>query len=133
MNDLASDFFSECAETGVQFAGKHVLADLWQVENMNNIAFIQKTLEKSAHVAGATILHSYYHPFGENMGVSGITVLSESHISIHTWPERKFAAIDIFMCGKCDPHAALEYIVNIFKPAKISKSNTKRGLINNNE
>ena len=128
MNNLASDFFSECTKTGLQFAGQHILVDLWQVENMNNIKFIQKTLEKSADAAGATILHSYYHPFGENMGVSGITVLAESHISIHTWPERKFAAIDIFMCGNCDPQVALDYIVNIFKPAKIEKSNNKRGI-----
>ena len=129
MNNLASDFFSKCKITGNQFAGKHILADLWQVANMDNLSFIQETLEQSALKAGATILHSHYHPFGEGMGVSGVTVLSESHISIHTWPEREFAALDIFMCGDCDPAIALENIVKLFKPKKVTSSNNQRGLI----
>jgi S-adenosylmethionine decarboxylase len=131
MNNLETDFFTTCDVTGDQFAGKHILVDLWQVSNMDNLNLIQETLEQSAIVAGATILHSYYHPFGEEMGVSGVTVLSESHISIHTWPERQFAAIDIFMCGKCDPKVALDYIIKSFKPGKFTTNTNSRGLVSN--
>ena len=83
MNHLDSDYFSMCSSTGDQFAGRHLLADFWGVERMSDLDFIKKTIEESARKAGANILHSYYHPFGDGMGVSGVTVLSESHISIH--------------------------------------------------
>ena len=52
---------------------------------------------------GATILHGHFHHFGPNSGVSGVLVLAESHVSIHTWPERDYAALDIFVCGDCNP------------------------------
>ena len=83
MNHLDSDYFVTCSKTGDQFAGRHILADFWNVERMGDLDFIKEAIEESARKAGATILHSYYHPFGEGMGVSGVTVLSESHISIH--------------------------------------------------
>jgi len=47
------------------------------------------------------------HNFGEGSGVTGVVLLAESHISIHTWPELKYAAVDIFMCGACDPQRAI--------------------------
>jgi len=129
MNHLDSDFFSTCSTTGDQYAGRHILADFWGVKRMGDLAFIQKAIEEGARKSGATILHSYYHPFGEGMGVSGVTVLSESHISIHTWPERDFASLDIFMCGDCDPQAALNYLLKVMKPASIDQSTNRRGLI----
>ena len=76
---------------------------------MCDLGFIRETIEESVLRTGAKILHSYYHPFGDGMGVSGVTVLSESHISIHTWPERSFASIDVFMCGNCDPQTTINY------------------------
>ena len=74
MNHLDSDYFSTCSSTGDQFAGRHILADFWGVERMGDLDFIKETIEESARKAGASILHSYYHPFGEGMGVSGVTV-----------------------------------------------------------
>ena len=129
MNHSESDFFSTCTETGDQFAGRHILADFWGVERMGDLDFIQQAIEESARIAGATILHSYYHPFGEGMGVSGVTVLSESHISIHTWPERNFASLDIFMCGDCNPQVALDHLQKIMQPSSIDSSLHRRGLI----
>lgn len=127
MNHIDSDFFSKCYESGMEYAGRHILADFWGVERMGDLQFIQETLEEGARRAGATILHSYYHPFGEEYGVSGVTVLSESHISIHTWPERDFASLDVFMCGACDPQIAIDYIAEQFKPTRIEQSLNRRG------
>ncbi|MCD8494178.1 MAG: adenosylmethionine decarboxylase [Alphaproteobacteria bacterium] len=129
MNTHETDFFSKCEKTGDEYAGRHILADFWDTDNMGDLAFIQEAIERSARAAGATILHSYYHPFGEGMGVSGVTVLSESHISIHTWPERNFASLDIFMCGACDPDVALAELVRSFKPGSVERSLNRRGVI----
>ena len=129
MNHLDSDYFVTCSKTGDQFAGRHILADFWDVERMGDLDFIKETIEESARKAGAMILHSYYHPFGEGMGVSGVTVLSESHISIHTWPERNFASLDIFMCGHCDPQNTLDYLQKILNPSSVDQSLNHRGVI----
>ena len=64
-----------------------------------------------------------------NGGVSGVVVLAESHISIHTWPERDFAAVDIFMCGACDPHHSIPVLQAAFKPSRVSLDEQRRGLI----
>lgn len=128
MNHLESDYFSTCSITGDQFCGRHILADFWDVDNMGNLDLIQRTIEEGARKAGATILHSYYHPFGEGMGVSGVTVLSESHISIHTWPERNFASIDIFMCGDCNPQVTLDHMIEVLKPRRVENQLHRRGL-----
>ena len=96
---------------------------------MGDLDFIKETIEESARKAGAMILLSYYLPFGEGMGVSGVTVLSESHISIHTWPERNFASVDIFMCGNCDPQDALDYLKKILNPSAVNQSLNRRGVI----
>ena len=75
-----------------------------------------------------TLLHIYLHHFGEEQGVSGVAVLAESHISVHTWPERNFAAFDIFMCGSCDPEAALPVLRKYFLPEDVKVEIQKRGV-----
>ena len=93
------DYFVE--RDGMRFAGTHLLVDLWGATNLADPSLIDAALRDAAVRAGATILHSHFHHFTPNGGVSGVVVLAESHISIHTWPERNFAAVDIFMCGAC--------------------------------
>jgi S-adenosylmethionine decarboxylase len=90
---------------------------------------IDRALREAAEAAGATILHSHFHHFSPNGGVSGVLVLAESHISIHTWPERDFAAIDIFMCGACDPHLSIPVLKETFKPATVNLDEQRRGRI----
>ena len=129
MNHLDSDYFSMCSSTGDQFAGRHILADFWGVERMSDLDFIKKTIEESARKAGANILHSYYHPFGDGMGVSGVTVLSESHISIHTWPELGLAKCDIFCCGEHSrPKEAVEYLHLRFKSQELKRWSCDRSI-----
>ncbi|MCB2099445.1 MAG: adenosylmethionine decarboxylase [Rhodobacterales bacterium] len=127
-SDSASglDYFVE--KDGVKFAGTHLLLDLWGATNLDDPEVIDRTLCEAALAAGATILHSHFHHFAPD-GVSGVVVLAESHISIHTWPEREFAAIDIFMCGACNPYRALPLLKAAFKPESIQLSENRRGLI----
>ncbi len=110
-------------------AGTHLLADLYGVEagKLLATADIDALLRAGALAAGAHILHSHFHSFGEAMGVTGVVLLAESHISIHTWPEYGFAAADIFMCGAAQPRLALEVIEHAFRPASSIVQTIARG------
>ncbi len=125
--EVQKDYFVE--KDGVKFAGTHLLVDLWGATNLCDPDLIDRALREAAEAAGATILHSHFHHFSPNGGVSGVLVLAESHISIHTWPERDFAAIDIFMCGACDPHLSIPVLRETFKPATIDLDEQRRGRI----
>ena len=121
------DYFIE--RDGERFAGVHLLADLWDAINLEDPGLIDTALREAAITAGATILHSHFHHFTPNGGVSGVVVLAESHISIHTWPERKFAAVDIFMCGACDPHHAIPVLRRAFSPGRVDLNEERRGRV----
>jgi S-adenosylmethionine decarboxylase len=125
--EVAKDYFVE--KDGVKFAGMHLLVDLWGASNLTDPATIDQALRAAAEAAKATILHGHFHHFGPDGGVSGVLVLAESHISIHTWPERDFAAVDIFMCGACDPYRSLPALKEVFRPKSILLAEQRRGLI----
>lgn len=125
--DVQKDYF--VCKDGVTFAGTHLLLDLWGASNLTDPELIGRALADGAEAAGATILHSHFHHFSPNGGVSGVVVLAESHISIHTWPERDFAAVDIFMCGACDPYKAIPLLKAAFSPNHIGLNEQRRGLI----
>jgi len=111
------------------FAGRHLIIDLWDCQQLDNLAFIERTLRDATQSAGATLLHIHLHHFTPNGGVSGVAVLAESHISIHTWPERGYAALDIFMCGDTEPEKAVELLKQRFQPQRIEMSTHLRGII----
>ncbi len=121
------DYFVE--RDGMKFAGTHLLVDLWGATNLADPSLIDAALRDAAIRAGATILHSHFHHFTPNGGVSGVVVLAESHISIHTWPERNFAAVDIFMCGACDPHDAVPVLRSAFHPERVVLDEQRRGRV----
>lgn len=118
------DFFS--VRNGVRFAGTHLIIDLYDAERLDDIDFIEATLYKCIKAANATLLNIHLHRFEPN-GVSGVAVLAESHISVHTWPEANYAAFDVFMCGGAKPEACVEIMREAFKPSKISVSEHLRG------
>ena len=114
---------------GRVYAGSHVLIDFWGASNLSEPDLIEATLREAAAACDATVLHVHVHQFLSNGGVSGVAVLAESHISIHTWPEIDFAAFDIFMCGNCAPERALPVLRRVFRPGRESVDEQKRGLI----
>ncbi len=125
-SEVQKDYFVE--KDGVRFAGTHLLLDLWGAHNLGDPTHIDTALRAAAEAAGATILHGHFHHFSPNGGVSGVLVLAESHISIHTWPERDFAAIDIFMCGECNPYHSIDALKAAFTPASVQLGEQRRGL-----
>jgi S-adenosylmethionine decarboxylase len=82
--------------------GRHVIADIRGGTGLDDSARIETALRAAAQAAGVTVLEVRLHHFGVGCGVTGVALLAESHISIHTWPEHALAAVDIFVCG---PHA----------------------------
>lgn len=124
--NVGPDYFIE--RDGLRYAGGHLLLDMWGARNLTDPAAIEAILIEAAGASGATILHAHVHQFGTGGGVSGVLVLAESHISIHTWPERDFAAIDIFMCGACDPLEAVPVLETGFKPKESKITEQRRGV-----
>ena len=84
-------------------------------------------MRQCVEAAGATLLHIHLHHFEPNGGVSGVAVLAESHISIHSWPENGYAALDVFMCGDAKPEACVPVLRKAFKPKRIAVSELLRG------
>lgn len=123
---VAKDYFVE--KNGLRFAGTHLLLDFWGAKNLTDQVAIEKALTESVIACRATLLHIHLHQFQENGGISGVAILAESHISIHTWPERGFAAFDIFMCGNCEPHNAVTVLKRYFMPNYVQLCEQHRGL-----
>ena len=114
---------------GLTFAGTHLIIDLWGAKRLDELEHIEEALKECVTAAGATLLHCHLHHFSPNGGVSGVAVLAESHISIHTWPECEYAALDVFMCGDAKPHAAIEVLKRAFEPATVNLGEHKRGMV----
>jgi S-adenosylmethionine decarboxylase len=121
------DYFIQ--KDGQTYAGSHILIDLWGATNLDKVQVIEDALREATAVCGATLLHIHLHEFTPNGGISGVAVLAESHISVHTWPERAFAAFDVFMCGACQPELAIPVLSRHFQPARVDVTDRKRGLI----
>jgi len=119
------DYF--VTRSGKTFAGTHLILDLSGAAHLDDVPYIERALVKAVEAADATLLHIHLHHFSPNGGVSGVAVLAESHISIHTWPERGFAAFDIFMCGKADPYKSVPVLERAFRPQSMSVQELLRG------
>ena len=107
--------------------GQHLIADFYGAENLDDLSSIERALLRAAAAANATVLNSQLHKFDGGGGVTGVVLLSESHISIHTWPEYGYAAFDIFLCGDNDPLPALEILRNAFRPNYVEQQVIERG------
>ena len=124
MIEETSDYFVE--RDGVRYAGVHLIIDLWGGERLDDLAYVEATILNCVEAAGATELHRFFHHFAPN-GVTGFIALEESHISIHTWPEDGYAAVDIFMCGNAEPHKAVEVLREAFPTGRLKVKELLRG------
>lgn len=109
--------------------GKHVLVELNGCPNhlLNDADYIEKVFSTAVELAGAHVITKVAHRF-EPYGVSIVFVLSESHLSIHTWPERGYAAVDMYTCGTSDPATACKYIVQELNATSSYNTYVQRGL-----
>lgn len=127
-NGETQDHFIQ--RNGLEFAGTHLIFDFWGATGLDNLELMEAALKKSVKSCGATLLHIHLHHFTPNGGISGVAVLAESHISVHTWPERGYAAFDVFMCGDAQPEKAIPVLQNAFKPTRLNVTEHLRGLVN---
>ncbi len=111
--------------------GQHVLAEFFECDPniLNNVKLIEKLMVESALECGATIVQKCFHMFNP-YGVSGVVIIAESHLAIHTWPELGYAAVDLFTCGdKCDPKISYEFLRKKLCSKNSSFTELKRGII----
>lgn len=107
--------------------GQHLLIDFWGAQQPRTIEQVETLLRHAATACGATVLDIRLHGFGDGGGITGVAILAESHISLHTWPERDYIALDIFLCGGRNATPALEMLNMQLKPAYSAISRHLRG------
>lgn len=110
--------------------GRHVLAEIHgcPFEVLNNVGKVEEIMVRAALEAGAEVREVVFHKFSPQ-GVSGVVVISESHLAIHTWPELGYAAVDVFTCGdKVDPWDACNYLAEMFGATSVDAKETQRGV-----
>jgi S-adenosylmethionine decarboxylase len=109
--------------------GEHLLADMYGIapDKLSDTETIESLLRHSAQAAGAHILFSHFHAFDAGKGVTGVVLLAESHITIHTWPECGFAAADIFMCGQAQAQRALQVLQQALQATSCEVQSIRRG------
>ncbi|WP_086932375.1 adenosylmethionine decarboxylase [Agarilytica rhodophyticola] len=107
--------------------GKHLIIEATGDVASLGSSELEALTKKAAASTGATLLFSYFHPFGQAQGSTGVVVLGESHMTVHTWPESDYAAFDIFVCGRCDPYKAVDVLKSAHPHSSFTVSDFKRG------
>ena len=115
--------------------GLHILADLYGVnpDLIDRVEDVKHLLETAVKIADLTKISSHYYQFQPH-GATGVILLAESHISIHTWPEHGLATVDVYTCG--DPskaYKAMDYIISTLEPVRVDKQVHERGLLGDHE
>ena len=111
--------------------GRHYVFELFGCdrEALDNLEAVQAALVQGAIEAGATVIDKVFHKFAPQ-GVTGVVIIAESHLSIHTWPEYGYAALDVFTCNtNTEPMKAFKVVTKLLKPKSSSTLELKRGLI----
>jgi len=116
----------------VKTLGRHLLVELYgcDAKVLTDVRRVEDVMVGAAKAAKATIVDVVFHMFNPH-GISGVVVIEESHLSIHTWPEHGFASIDLYTCGnKVNPWRAYRYLVRHFRPKNVTAMELKRGVLN---
>ena len=117
----------------MQALGRHLLLELFDcdAEALNSLDTVKASMVEAAKRAQATIVDVVFHEFNP-FGISGVVVIAESHLAIHTWPEYRYAAVDIFSCGDVlQPEVAANYLVEQFGAERTSVVEMQRGMFMN--
>ena len=130
--ELATPFTAITNGEKETYLGRHILAEFFECDPniLNSLDKIEKNMLDAALECGATIVQKCFHMFNP-YGVSGVVIIAESHLAIHTWPELGYAAVDLFTCGSsCDPKVAYEFLKKVFNSNRATFTELKRGIIN---
>ena len=115
----------------IEQLGRHIIAEFYNCDRdiVNNHALVEQYMNEAAEAANATIVTSDFHMFNP-WGVSGAVIIQESHLTIHTWPEYGYAAVDLFTCGdSVNPWVAFEYLAEKFDAQKTESTEVPRGIV----
>lgn len=112
----------------MQTQGKHIIMDAWECnDRLNSIEEIEAALREAVARSRATLVELVVHPFSPH-GASGVAVIAESHIAVHTWPEERYFSLDVYTCGeKTVPEAAVEVFKERFQPKRVQVVELPRG------
>jgi len=114
----------------MQALGRQVLLELYDcdAEALSDEALLREAFLDAARLAGATVVTDVFHRFSP-YGVSGVVVIAESHLSVHTWPEHGYAAVDLFTCGHVDPWEIEAALRKVLRPGSVSMVELRRGMV----
>lgn len=118
----------------IQALGRHILVECHEcdTEILNDAGLIEEAMQEAARAAGATVVSSTFHTFNPH-GVSGVVVIAESHLAIHTWPEYGYAAVDLFTCGdECDPWKGFDLLRAALGAERTIETELRRGKLDTN-
>ncbi len=109
--------------------GRHLIAEFYGCEAalLNEVDELRRVMVHAARLVGATVLGETFHSFSPQ-GASGTVVIAESHLSVHTWPEKGYVAVDIYTCGGLDPRPAFDYLASAFQARSSRVQEILRGL-----
>lgn len=133
---LAQDSFcfevnpASIQQDAAQCLGTHLLVELYDCDpqSLERVDNVERALVEAARASGASIVSHFFHEF-QPYGVSGVVVIEESHYTVHTWPERGYAAVDLFFCSETvKPELALEALRDAFRPKTVSVMKVQRGM-----
>ncbi len=120
----------KCKQSGVTYAGTHLLLEFWGAKHLDNLEIVEDAFRRAVEACGATLLSIKLHHFSPYGGISGVAIVMESHLTIHSWPEFGYAAIDVFLCGGVNPYKAVSVLKQVFQPEKMQVIELKRGMMN---
>ncbi len=109
--------------------GRHLVVEMYECDGVLDGEEVMNYLEEAAKVSNAKVVKSFLHKFNPH-GISAVVVIEESHLAVHTWPEYRFVALDVFTCGdETDPWRAYDYLRSKFKPKRVSVMEITRGIL----
>lgn len=110
--------------------GKHVLVELFHCDELriDSVRVVEEIMLRAAELCQTTVIQHFFHKFSP-YGISGVVLIAESHLTIHTWPEHAYAAVDLFLCGNHDWHGVVEHLKEAFGAGRCSVFEVTRGVV----